>query len=315
MMISPNRLKNRASNIYTDILKCLKSIFFLTSIAFVLCIWILDPFINAVFLNKGTIYQLLTQQGIHEIVIRSVISVLIIVAGFIGGFLLNRPMKVEKELSKMTTFIQNVFDTDPNFIFIKDRESRFVFVNKATADAYGTTVENLIGKSDSDFNTNEEENTHFHLDDIEVIDTHKDKFISEEAITTSKGELRWLQTIKRPLIDAHGKVNYLLGISTDITDRKQAEEDLIVSHTLYRQAEQMGKLGHWEWNVLTDQLITCSDQYAKIFDMTIEDVMNSPQSFAAEVNEFVHEDDRARYMQEINAAYKLNQGWDIEYSS
>ncbi len=174
--------------------------------------------------------------------------------------------QAEEELSIITSFMQKVFDTAPNFIFVKDRESKFMLVNKAIADAYGSTVDNLIGKSDADFNPDKKENDHFHQDDLEVIDNQKDKFIPEEKITTSKGELHWLQTIKRPIIEDDGKVNCLLGISTDITERKQAEEKLKESETKFRnlvEGSLQGIFVHREFKPLF-----ANQQCADIFGFT-----------------------------------------------
>ncbi len=131
--------------------------------------------------------------------------------------------QVEQAATGQRAFLQRVIDADPNFIFVKDREGRFVLVNKALADAYGSTPEGLLGKSDADFNPNKEEVEHFHKDDLEVIDNLQEKFVPEELITTATGESRWLQTVKRPLIEADGSATSLLGVATDITARKQAE--------------------------------------------------------------------------------------------
>lgn len=160
--------------------------------------------------------------------------------------------EVEEELSRVSRVLQNVFDTDPNFIFVKDRNSKFVMVNKALADAYGSTSEDLIGKSDSDFNPNDEENNHFHQDDLEVINNRKEKLILEEKITTANGEIRWLQTIKRPLIEGNGEINYLLGVSTDITDRKKVSEKLTfqASHDALT-----GLINRREFEVRAEQLL------------------------------------------------------------
>jgi two-component system, LuxR family, sensor kinase FixL len=94
------------------------------------------------------------------------------------------------------------------------------------ADAYGTTVENLIGKTDADFNPNREEVEFFHGMDLEVINTLKERFVAEERLTDAQGRVRWLQTVKRPIIDNDGVANQVLGASTDITRRKQAESEL-----------------------------------------------------------------------------------------
>ncbi len=132
----------------------------------------------------------------------------------------------EEALEEQRAFFRQVIDIDPNFIFVKDREGRFVFVNQALADAYGATVDTLIGKTDADFNPNLEEVEHFRRDDLEVMDTLQEKFIPEEVITDAAGNVRWLQTVKRPLVDMDGVARRILGVATDITDRKQAEEAL-----------------------------------------------------------------------------------------
>ncbi|MBY0249486.1 MAG: PAS domain S-box protein [Nitrospiraceae bacterium] len=134
--------------------------------------------------------------------------------------------QVEVELQNSHAFMRQVIDTDPNFIFAKDRDGRFTLVNKAIADVYGTTVDGLIGKTDADFNLSQEEVTQFRLKDLEVMDTLEERFLPEETITDATGKIRWLQTIKRPLLDAQGHAVMLLGSSTDITARKHVEEML-----------------------------------------------------------------------------------------
>jgi PAS domain S-box-containing protein len=134
--------------------------------------------------------------------------------------------RVEQALERQRAFLRQVIDVDPNFIFAKDRDGRFTLVNQAVADAYGTTVGDLLGRTDADFNPNAEEVEFFLKMDREVIDTLKEKFIPEEAITDSTGKVRWLQTVKRPLLDESGTAGHVLGSATDITARKKAEERL-----------------------------------------------------------------------------------------
>lgn len=133
----------------------------------------------------------------------------------------------EAQLHRSHTFLRQVIDTDPDLIFAKDREGRFTMANKAVADWYGTTVENLIGKSDADFNANTEEVEFFRQSDLEVINSGRDRFIPEERITDAEGRTRWLQTVKRPIFDDQGRVHMVLGAATDITERKRMEEVLL----------------------------------------------------------------------------------------
>jgi PAS domain S-box-containing protein len=134
--------------------------------------------------------------------------------------------RVEEALEEERRFLRQVIDIDPNFIFAKDRQGRFTLVNRAVAEAYGTTVEGLMGKTDADFNPNREEVEFFHRMDLEVMDTLKERFIPEESLTDAQGKMRWLQTVKRPIVDRDGFPNQVLGASTDITQRKNAESEL-----------------------------------------------------------------------------------------
>jgi PAS domain S-box-containing protein len=123
-------------------------------------------------------------------------------------------------------FLRKVIDTDPNLIFAKDWNGVFTLANKALADIYGTTPEELVGKTDSDFNKNEKEVAGFLEDDRKVMETHESRFIREEKVTDAmSGKVYWFQTIKVPLL-IEGKLPQILGIATDITERKEAEDKL-----------------------------------------------------------------------------------------
>jgi len=123
-------------------------------------------------------------------------------------------------------FLRKVLDTDPNLIFVKNAEGVYTLANQALASLHGTTSEEIIGKTDADFNLSPEEVANFLEDDRDVIRFRREKFIPAEAVTDSEGRTHWLQTVKRPLPSPDGSVQHLLGISTDITVRKKAEDQI-----------------------------------------------------------------------------------------
>lgn len=135
--------------------------------------------------------------------------------------------RAEDEFRRSHTLLRQVIDGSPNFIFAKDCEGRFTMANKAVADSYGTTVDELIGQTDADFNPHWDEVEFSREKDLQVMMSLRECFIAEEKFTDWSGKTRWLQTIKRPIVDGQGRFHMVLGAATDITERKRMEETLL----------------------------------------------------------------------------------------
>ncbi len=131
--------------------------------------------------------------------------------------------RAEIGLREKEDFVRNVIDTIPNLIFVKDRAGNFVLVNRSSAEFLGRTTEQLLGKSEAEVNPHPEQVEAFQKDDLEVMDTLREKIVPEEKLTNPEGKTVWLQTVKRPLVSADGKARYVLGVGTDITVRKRQE--------------------------------------------------------------------------------------------
>ncbi len=135
--------------------------------------------------------------------------------------------QIEAELRAGKDFLRKVVDTNPQLVFIKDWDGRFVLANLAVAELYGTTVEGLEGKSDADFNPNTAEVESFVRADQEVMQSGRRLDVSEDSVTDSRtGVTRWFQTVKVPLTPLDGRGKQVLGVSTEITERRNAEEQL-----------------------------------------------------------------------------------------
>jgi PAS domain S-box-containing protein len=132
-----------------------------------------------------------------------------------------------KDLDDQRAFLKQVIDIIPNFIFVKDRDARFRLVNKALATSYGTDVASLIGKTDFELGFDRLEYQKFHRDDLEVLETQREKIIAEEPHTDFEGRVHYLWTVKRPLIGKDGRADQILGVATDITEHKRIERELL----------------------------------------------------------------------------------------
>jgi len=130
------------------------------------------------------------------------------------------------ELEDARNFLDSVLEHLPVMLFVKDaRDLRFVRWNKAEEEALGIDRSAAIGRSDYDFFP-EEQASFFVAKDRAVLSGGQLVDVPEEAIQTAHRGLRYLHTIKVPVLGADGQPKYLVGISEDITERKRAQEEL-----------------------------------------------------------------------------------------
>ncbi|MBN1286394.1 MAG: PAS domain S-box protein [Anaerolineae bacterium] len=144
-------------------------------------------------------------------------------------------VQARQEIDEQREFLRQVIDSSPYFIFVRDREGRFLLANQALASAYGTTSAEITGKTDADFRPDAGFLARIAQEDREVMETRQVRVVPEELITYPDGKTRWMQTVKRPLIDADGVARRVLGLSVDITDRKELELAQVRRAQLYGQ--------------------------------------------------------------------------------
>ena len=140
--------------------------------------------------------------------------------------------KSNQEFKKNNLFLDSVIENIPNMIFLKEvNELRFRRFNKAAEELLGLTREEVMDKNDYDFFPKEQADF-FTKMDRQVLDSGKMLDIPEEPVKSSQKGVRFLHTKKIPLMSAEGTPEYLLGISEDVTEKKEALEVLKNSHAM-----------------------------------------------------------------------------------
>jgi PAS domain S-box-containing protein len=143
----------------------------------------------------------------------------------------------EKELmlAESNRMLQLVLDTVPVGIFWKGRDSVYRGCNRRFAiDGGHESPAEIVGKTDYDLPWYEHAET-FRKDDENVILSSKPKINYEETLTKSDGSQIWVCTSKVPLCDVENRVIGVLGIIEDITESKDALEELRKSEKRFRE--------------------------------------------------------------------------------
>ncbi len=130
-----------------------------------------------------------------------------------------------KELVQQENMLNNLLNSIPDAIYFKDLKSRFIKISKYLSNKHGLTdPEQALGQTDFDVFSHEHAQQAYN-DEQRVIKTGQIAEI-EEVETWHDGRRTWASTHKAPLYDAEGKIIGTMGISRDITRRKQMEAEL-----------------------------------------------------------------------------------------
>ncbi|MEG3924993.1 MULTISPECIES: PAS domain S-box protein [unclassified Microcoleus] len=126
-----------------------------------------------------------------------------------------------------------ILDSIADMVLVKGPQSKIVWANQAFRDYYGMTQEELQDIVDAPF-ADPDNTLQYVRDDGFVFDTGHTLQISEEPVTRHDGEVRLFSTVKTPIRNADGQIVMTVGVSRDMTERKQAEEAVKASETKYR---------------------------------------------------------------------------------
>jgi len=167
--------------------------------------------------------------------------------------------QAETALMRSQGLLKSLIDASSALIHVKDLDGRYLLVNRraaavildgASESVSALTEESaLLGMSDYDFFAAEQADA-YRQSDLRVI-ASRATLETQDTVPQADGIHTYL-TLKAPLIDADGKIYGTCGISTDITERKRAEEALSRTQEQLRQAQKMEAIGNLAGGIAHD---------------------------------------------------------------
>ena len=202
-------------------------------------------------------------------------------------------LKLATEQFLMGTLMDNVTDQ----IYFKDRDSKFIRVNREVTSRFGfTNSDDVVGKSDFDFFSDEHAQHAYNVEQ-KIIETGKPIVGLVEMETWPDGSTTWVSTTKMPLGNEKGEIVGTFGISRDITDRMLAQEALRESEMRLRTLSDNLPLGLvFQMDSGIDgskrHFTYISAGVEKIHGVTVEDVLKDSSCLYGQL----YEEDRVKMM-------------------
>lgn len=211
--------------------------------------------------------------------------------------------QAEEKLKENNSFMEQLFENLPDMIFVKDATNlQFVRLNKAAEAILGYPRQDMLGKGDYDFFPKDQADF-FVTNDREILTSGQLKQIPEEEIQTKDG-MKILDTKKIPIVSSEGVPLFLLGISRDVTIRKQMEESLKKSAEKLRIVADYAY--DWEYWIAPDgSLIYVSPSCERITEYRQEEFLENP----ALIQNIVFDEDRQTVFDHVKNSRSDDDAW------
>jgi len=144
--------------------------------------------------------------------------------------------KIELEREEHQFRLQSILDNTPLIIFIKDLNGRYLLANKSFKDAFNSTSEQIIGKTDFDLVSEENAKRYKEIDEYVI---REQKNVEVEETIELAGVTKNLLIVKFPLFDKNNNIYGISGIASDITERYLYGLHLIEAIQKAELAEQL----------------------------------------------------------------------------
>lgn len=152
--------------------------------------------------------------------------------------------QAENELIKREALFRTLVNTIPDQIWLKDGDGVYLSCNKRFERFFGASEAEILGKTDYDF-IDKELADFFRENDRKAMAVGGPSSNEEQITFADDGHTAFLETIKTPMFDTDGKLIGVLGIGRDITERKQAEEELRRRENQLQRIFEILPIGLW----------------------------------------------------------------------
>lgn len=215
------------------------------------------------------------------------------------------PQNERDQLLKANSILNAVIEGTSDAIFIKDIAGCYLMINQAGAQFIGKPVAEILGHDDTALFKPESARSLMEVDRY-VMD--QGVTLTNESLLKTAERTRVYQSVKWPYRNESDEVIGLIGISRDITEKKQAEAVLLDREERLRAALSASSTGTFRWDFCTSTL-TCDDNFARLFGLE----SGGDITRLNELIERVHADDRRPVVACVERSALKGHDLDMEF--
>ena len=180
--------------------------------------------------------------------------------------------RAEEQIKYHARLLRHINDaviaTDPQF--------RITAWNRAAEKIYGWTASEVMGRSVDEVlrqGVNEERQ-----DRARELLRQESSSRSERIHSRRNGQTIYIEENTIALTDVHGQITGYVSVNRDVTERKQAEEALRENARLLTEAQRIGHIGSWSYDLITDT-VQYSDEMYRLFDISLKEIPHTVEGF------------------------------------
>lgn len=182
-----------------------------------------------------------------------------------------------RKWQESSRLLNAITEQTPDAIFIKDPQGRYQYVNRALSKQLNLPVEDILGRTDYDLYP-QDQAASFVATDQHVLQTNA-THVYEDRMHNGKQTV-FANTMKTPYRDEEGRIAGVLGITRNVTDTRNAQEQMAHNYEMLRQAERIAKIGSWTLDLNT-QTFTASEMLTAMNGLGPNDPPLTPQTLAS----------------------------------
>ncbi|MFZ4547957.1 MAG: PAS domain S-box protein [Bacteroidales bacterium] len=210
--------------------------------------------------------------------------------------------QAEEALQNSMQLLEKTMSSLLDAVFIIDAETvKIIDCNPAASTIFGYSRQEMLGKTTAFLHVDETSLDDFRQHLYSDMETTKEfMFLPEFRMKHKDGTVFFSEHSVVPLKNKHGQRIGWVSVVRDISERKQAEEELIKSKERYALVIDASEQGIWDWNVETNEVFY-SEQWKKMIGYQDHELKNDFSTWV----EHLHPDEREFCQQAVSSYLSL----------